>query len=302
MGPDAGKHWHAPAAAPKARVLPKLKLGTKGPGRAKSAAAMKALTAKKAVVGRKAVIAKKAVGARKAVKSNKVVTAPKLSNLLPGARFKNGTIALPPSASKSPYLTAVKPPQARKPGRAAMPGRTGQTARVAEGAIVGRTGRAAVGKGVGSEELGGGDGNGLVGAYYEGANFERFRARRADARVEFDWWSKLPVPQMPPAVPYSVRWTGLVQPRFSGVYTFSTIADDGVRLWVNGQKIIDDWQIQPATEIKGAIALAAGQKYDIRLEFFEKNGTSIAKVFLFWASARQPREIVPESRLFQGRF
>jgi hypothetical protein len=44
-----------------------------------------------------------------------------------------------------------------------------------------------------------------------------------------------------------VRWTGGVKARYSQLYTFHTNTDDGVRLWVNGQLLIDKWVNQAAT-------------------------------------------------------
>ena len=40
---------------------------------------------------------------------------------------------------------------------------------------------------------------------------------------------------------FSVRWTGQVQPRMGGIYTFYLATDDGGRLWVNGQLLVDAW-------------------------------------------------------------
>ena len=48
---------------------------------------------------------------------------------------------------------------------------------------------------------------------------------------------------------FSVRWTGQVQPQFGETYTFHVTADDGVRLWVRGQLLIDRWS--PANQIGG---------------------------------------------------
>jgi hypothetical protein len=40
---------------------------------------------------------------------------------------------------------------------------------------------------------------------------------------------------------FAVRWTGQVQPVYSDIYTFYVSVDDGARLWVNGQLLIDEW-------------------------------------------------------------
>lgn len=95
---------------------------------------------------------------------------------------------------------------------------------------------------------------------------------------------------------FSVRWVGQVRPRYSETYTFYTQSDDGVRLWVNGTLIIDSWVNQSLTERKGTIALEAGKLYAIKLEYFEYNGNAVVK--LLWSSARQVKEIVPQSQLF----
>jgi hypothetical protein len=95
---------------------------------------------------------------------------------------------------------------------------------------------------------------------------------------------------------FSARWSGWVTPRYSETYTFYTTSDDGVRLWVDGQLIINNWTIHPPTENSGQIALTAGQQYDIRMEYFENGGGAVAK--LKWSSPSQPKGIVPQGRLY----
>ncbi|MDQ2799910.1 MAG: PA14 domain-containing protein, partial [Armatimonadota bacterium] len=95
---------------------------------------------------------------------------------------------------------------------------------------------------------------------------------------------------------YSVRWTGQVQAPVSETYTFSTISDDGARLWVNGRQIIDDWAGHGTTEDTGTIALQAGKRYDIRLEYCQSAGG--ATMHLSWVSPHQPKQIIPASCLY----
>ena len=59
------------------------------------------------------------------------------------------------------------------------------------------------------------------------------RVTRIDPTVDFDWGTGSPAAAIG-ADTFSVRWTGQVQAPFSGTYTFYTVSDDGVRLWVNG--------------------------------------------------------------------
>ncbi|HMJ91366.1 MAG TPA: DUF1800 family protein, partial [Candidatus Acidoferrum sp.] len=94
---------------------------------------------------------------------------------------------------------------------------------------------------------------------------------------------------------YTVRWSGQVEPQYSELYFFETRADDGVKLWVNDQLIIDRWQIGNSTWT-GSIQLVAGVRYNIRLEYFNRGGPGRTR--LSWYSASQPRQVVPSSRLY----
>ena len=71
-----------------------------------------------------------------------------------------------------------------------------------------------------------------------------------------------------------------MQAQFSQTYTFYTTSDDGVRLWVNGQPLIDNWTDHAATENSGTIALTAGQRYDVEMEFYENGGVATAKLLM----------------------
>jgi hypothetical protein len=95
---------------------------------------------------------------------------------------------------------------------------------------------------------------------------------------------------------FSARWTGQVQPLYSETYTFYTQSDDGCRLWVNGQPLIDAWAEYSPIHNSGTIVLVAGQKYDFKLEFRENAGGAIA--MLSWSSSSQTKQVVPQSRLY----
>ena len=97
---------------------------------------------------------------------------------------------------------------------------------------------------------------------------------------------------------FSARWVGQVQPRFTDTYTFSTVSDDGVRLWVNGQEIINNWTTHGATTDTGTVALQAGQRYDIKMEYFQ--GVGGADAHLYWACGCQLKQIIPQTQLYSG--
>ena len=140
-----------------------------------------------------------------------------------------------------------------------------------------------------------GTGNGLSAVYYDNQDFTGATVARVDPTVNFDWGAGAPAPGIG-ADTFSVRWTGQVQAQFSQTYTFYTTSDDGVRLWVNGQLIIDNWTDHAPTENSGTIALTAGQRYDIRMEFYENGGGAVAK--LSWSGPSTPKAIIPQSQLY----
>lgn len=138
-------------------------------------------------------------------------------------------------------------------------------------------------------------GTGLTGQYFNNLDLTNLVLTRTDAMIDFNWGSKAPDALIQPDT-FSVRWTGQLQPRYSETYTFYTTTDDGVRLWVNGQLLIDRWVDQGATTWSGKIALNAGQKYDLRMEYYENGGSANAR--LEWESPSQARQVIPQSQLF----
>ncbi|GEP97116.1 hypothetical protein CCY01nite_33760 [Chitinophaga cymbidii] len=138
-------------------------------------------------------------------------------------------------------------------------------------------------------------GDGLSAEYFNGINFNTFRFSRDDEAINFVWGNGSPDYRVN-TDSFSVRWTGKIQPRYTEVYTFYVNSDNGRRLWINNQLIIDKWIDDWGVEYSGTISLTAGQQYDIRLEYFEHNGGADCK--LEWASASQAREVVPKSQLY----
>lgn len=140
-----------------------------------------------------------------------------------------------------------------------------------------------------------GTGTGLQAQYYDNVNFTNLKVTRTDASIDFDWGGGAPDGSLGVDT-FTTRWTGKVEPQYSETYTFYTQTDDGVRLWVNGQLLIDKWIDQGSTEWSGQLTLTAGQRFDIRMDFYENGGGAMAK--LSWSSANQPKQIVPQSRLY----
>jgi glucose/arabinose dehydrogenase len=143
-----------------------------------------------------------------------------------------------------------------------------------------------------------GSGDGLKGFYFsnQSQTFDGTATlKRTDPQINFDWGGGSPASSIS-ADNFTARWRGEVLAQFTDTYTFSVVADDGVRLWVNNELIIDKWIPQAPTEWSGTINLEAGERYPITLEFFEDGGGAVIR--LLWQSTLLPKQVIPQSQLF----
>ncbi len=123
-----------------------------------------------------------------------------------------------------------------------------------------------------------GSGAGLTARYFNNINLTGTPALTRTENVNFNWGSGSPGAAIN-ANDFSVRWTGLVQAPATGSYRFQTVSDDGVRLWVNGQLMINNWTLHGATtDTSGWVNLQAGQFYSITMEFYERSGSAVARL------------------------
>jgi hypothetical protein len=98
---------------------------------------------------------------------------------------------------------------------------------------------------------------------------------------------------------FSVRWTGKIRVPRGGNYTFYTHSNDGVRLTIGGEKVIDNWTPHSTTEDKGAVTLQAGKAVDFKLEYFQAGGNAVMK--LAWQPPGMQRGGIPTGILVNAR-
>ena len=139
--------------------------------------------------------------------------------------------------------------------------------------------------------------NGLTGRYFANTGLAGTPVLTRNETVNFDWRSGSPGTGVS-ADNFSVRWTGDVVPSRTGSYRFRTTSDDGVRLWVNGVLVIDNWTLHSATtNTTKSIRLNANTRYSIRMEYFEQGGSAVAK--LSWLQPNSwSYQSIPTSQLY----
>ena len=94
---------------------------------------------------------------------------------------------------------------------------------------------------------------------------------------------------------WSVRWTGEVRVDKAGDYTLTVTSDEGARLWVDGQPVVDAWAAHPVRDDAKQLTLTAG-RHDLKLEYHDDAGVAFAK--LSWAGPDLPREVIPGPNLY----
>jgi beta-glucosidase len=132
--------------------------------------------------------------------------------------------------------------------------------------------------------------SGLKGEYFSNEELKGAPALvRTDKHIHFDWGEGSFAPGEP-VDHFSIRWTGYFVPKETGNYKFYTSSDDGVRLYINDNNAIDDWQPHSQTMDTAARHLEAGQAYKIRLEYFDSVSTAIVGFGVSHAEAFIGRE------------
>jgi beta-glucosidase len=135
--------------------------------------------------------------------------------------------------------------------------------------------------------------HGLTGSYFRGRELSGEPVlTRLDPKLDFRWARGAPTDEMVARgeLPreralegddFSIRWTGVLVPPASGEYELTASANDGVRLFLDGQKLLDAWSETGVTRaVSGRVRLEAGRAYDLRLEYFEAERD--AEVRLGW--------------------
>jgi hypothetical protein len=140
---------------------------------------------------------------------------------------------------------------------------------------------------------------GLVGEYFADRDFQDFRLRRRDRRIDFNWERGAPAAGFP-ADNFSVRWAGYLNVKTPGAYSIFAASDDGVRLWIDQNPVIDHWDAHEAFDVaRGDLYLTKGT-HAIRIDYFELGGE--AAMHLCWRrEGERDQHVIPAEALLPVR-
>lgn len=132
-----------------------------------------------------------------------------------------------------------------------------------------------------SSENGGEIVTGLSGSYFDNIDFSGEPVlRRIDPQIDFTWTLFSPAPSSLRRDWYSVRWNGWLTAPLSGELKIGVRGNDGYRLYIDDQLVIDNWRKQTVRTRCVNYRFEKGKKYRIRLDYFECAGN--AKIALVW--------------------
>lgn len=98
---------------------------------------------------------------------------------------------------------------------------------------------------------------------------------------------------------WNARYTGEIEPLFTETYTFSLTSNQRIRLWIDGNLVVDKWNPVPGKQtFTVSLDMIAGKKVSIKLDYAKMQGNATVK--LEWGSASQPNESVPKEQLYSS--
>jgi hypothetical protein len=106
---------------------------------------------------------------------------------------------------------------------------------------------------------------------------------RNDRAIDFDWSFRSPAPGIG-TEEYSVRWTRRID-FASGTYRFSTRSDDGIRVFIDGDRIIDEWRDMSGNTTYSAERHLSGH-HEVRVEYYQNRGPAF--VYFWWEQVHSP--------------
>jgi hypothetical protein len=140
--------------------------------------------------------------------------------------------------------------------------------------------------------------NGLLGSYFNRVDFTGETVMRIDETLNHQWEAASPWPGKVEDDRFSIIWTGRVVPPRSGEYTFYLQSDDGARLWIDGELVLNQFVERTRQEDAVTVRLLVGKSYDIKYAYCEVFGVAVSRLEWSCEAAGIPRQLIPTEHLW----
>lgn len=121
---------------------------------------------------------------------------------------------------------------------------------------------------------------GVFAHYFTGKNFESLAGTRAETSIDYRWGYGAPIPELP-TDGFSARWIAFFTPPAgtgTRTYRFEATSDDGIRVRLGGQEILNGWWDHGSATFTGTAQLADTETQPLTVEFYENGGGAIAQL------------------------
>ena len=116
---------------------------------------------------------------------------------------------------------------------------------------------------------------GVAVQYFKGQNFEELASERIEPAVD-QRWPGPPLDELPEGIQdaemFSAKWAGSITFPESGEYEIGAEGDDGVRVWIDGELLVDDWGVHAMRWRGKRMTFEKGQKADFKIDYYQGHG------------------------------
>jgi PA14 domain len=143
-----------------------------------------------------------------------------------------------------------------------------------------------------------GSGTGLLAQYFAQIDESELAQTVVDTVIDNVWSGTGPINTILEGQNdnFSVVWSGYIEAPVTGTYTIFGTTDDGMQIIIAGTAVVDAFYFQGPTEHAGTIDLVAGQRYPIKIRYFEGGGLTEAHVS--WQPPGDVKALLPTERMY----
>ena len=115
------------------------------------------------------------------------------------------------------------------------------------------------------------------GEYFDNRHLEgKADEKRDDPEIDFNWGKDKPISGIPKD-DFSVRWKRTVKFDKEGTYRFKATFDDGMRVYLDDDLIIDEWEDGEKRTVEKDVFIEKNDKIKITVEYYDHEGKAYAK-------------------------